>query len=158
MVAWSDQAKQQFGSLVMVMVMVTSVFGNFLAAAIAKMIRYRGAIVWMLVAYFLVMITAYGTVRSSRGLLPWLGLIGVCQGVFGLFTMYLPPLFPTLLRTTGAGFCYNIGRLASAVSVVAFGVFSVGGNHQMVLFYAAFLFPLAAAVALLLPDPPDGHG
>ena len=25
------------------------------------------------------------------------------QGLFALFTMYLPPLFPTLLRTTGAG-------------------------------------------------------
>ena len=35
----------------------------------------------------------------------WLLAIGVCQGVFALFTMYLPPLFPTLLRTTGAGFC-----------------------------------------------------
>ncbi|HEY8020314.1 MAG TPA: MFS transporter, partial [Thermoanaerobaculia bacterium] len=31
-------------------------------------------------------------------------------GVFGSFTYYLPELFPTRLRGTGAGFCYNIGR------------------------------------------------
>ena len=54
--------------------------------------------------------------------------MGVCQGLFGLFTMYLPPLFPTLLRTTGAGFCYNIGRIAAAGAVVFFGLFSKVGD------------------------------
>ena len=44
----------------------------------------------------------------------WLPAVGFWSGVYGLFTMYLPPLFPTLLRTTGAGFCYNIGRIAAA--------------------------------------------
>ena len=31
--------------------------------------------------------------------------------------MYLPPLFPTLLRTTGAGLSYNIGRIAAAIPI-----------------------------------------
>jgi MFS family permease len=35
-------------------------------------------------------------------------------GVFGAFTYYLPELFPTRLRGTGAGFCYNIGRIITA--------------------------------------------
>lgn len=42
-------------------------------------------------------------------------------GVFGAFTYYLPELFPTRLRGTGAGFCYNSGRL-----IAAFGPFLVG--------------------------------
>ena len=42
-------------------------------------------------------------------------------GVFGSFTYYLPELFPTRLRGTGAGFTYNVGRL-----VAAFGPFLVG--------------------------------
>ena len=42
-------------------------------------------------------------------------------GVFGSFTFYLPELFPTRLRSTGSGFCYNIGRV-----VTAGGVFAVG--------------------------------
>ena len=61
-------------------------------------------------------------------MLGWLLVMGVCQGVFALFTMYLPPLFPTLLRTTGAGFSYNIGRLAAAFGTVYFGTFSQGGR------------------------------
>ena len=35
-------------------------------------------------------------------------------GVFGSFTYYLPELFPTRLRSTGAGFCYNAGRVITA--------------------------------------------
>ncbi len=42
-------------------------------------------------------------------------------GVFGSFTYYLPELFPTRLRGTGAGFTYNVGRL-----IAAFGPFIVG--------------------------------
>src|SRR5437660_4489600 len=42
-------------------------------------------------------------------------------GVFGSFTYYLPELFPTRLRGTGAGFCYNVGRF-----IATFGPFVVG--------------------------------
>ena len=69
--------------------------------------------------------------------------------------MYLPPLFPTLLRTTGAGFCYNIGRIVAAAGTVFFGLFSQVGDYRLALLYAGFLFLPAAAVALLLPEPPD---
>jgi MFS family permease len=44
------------------------------------------------------------------------------HGLFGIFPFYLPELFPTRIRGTGAGFCYSTGRLLSAV-----GVFFVGG-------------------------------
>ena len=78
--------------------------------------------------------------------------------MFALFTMYMPPLFPTLLRTTGAGFCYNIGRIAAAFGTVFFGLFSKVGDYRLALFYAGFLFLPAAAVALFLPEPPDERG
>ncbi|HZY84617.1 MAG TPA: MFS transporter, partial [Gemmataceae bacterium] len=75
--------------------------------------------------------------------------------VFALFTMYLPPLFPTLLRTTGAGFCYNIGRIAAGLGTVFFGLFSKVGDYRLALLYAGLLFLPAAAVAWLLPEAPD---
>jgi len=65
--------------------------------------------------------------------------------------MYLPPLFPTLLRTTGAGFCYNIGRIAAGLGTVFFGLFSHVGDFRMALLYAALLFLPAGAIALMLP-------
>jgi len=80
----------------------------------------------------------------------WFAAIGFSQGAFALFTMYLPPLFPTLLRTTGAGFCYNIGRTVAAFGVVFFGLFSKVGDHRAALLYAGFLFLPAAAVSLFI--------
>ncbi len=64
-------------------------------------------------------------------------------------------MFPTLLRTTGSGFCYNIGRIAAAFGTVFFGIFSKVGDHRLALLYAAFLFLPAAAVACFLPKTQD---
>jgi hypothetical protein len=112
----------------------------------------------MCLAYFVTMFFAYGVPRDHNSMWGWLFAIGVCQGVFALFTMYLPPLFPTLLRTTGAGFSYNIGRLAAAFGTVYFGTFSQAGDYRMSLFYSSFLFLPAAAFALLLPELPQMRG
>lgn len=48
-------------------------------------------------------------------------------GVFGSFTYYLPELFPTRLRATGAGFCYNIGRVLAAAGPFAVGAIAAQG-------------------------------
>jgi MFS family permease len=65
-------------------------------------------------------------------------------GVFGSFTYYLPELFPTRLRGTGAGFCYNIGRLLAAVGPFVVGSIAARGTSAAVdvIFYVGFI-PLA---------------
>lgn len=45
-------------------------------------------------------------------------------GVFGSFTFYLPELFPTRIRATGAGFCYNTGRVVTAAGPFLVGYFA----------------------------------
>ena len=52
-------------------------------------------------------------------------------GVFGSFTFYLPELFPTRLRATGAGFCYNIGRVVAAVGPFWVGQVASQGSRSM---------------------------
>jgi len=154
-IGWSDEEKTRFASLVMYIVIGTSVLGNFFAAGLSRFIGYRATIVWMFLGYFLAMFGAYSTARTYTALLWWFPLIGFCQGAFALFTMYLPPLFPTLLRTTGAGFCYNIGRIVAAFGTVFFGLFSSFGDHRAALFYSGFLFFPAALAALFLPRVKD---
>jgi MFS family permease len=48
-------------------------------------------------------------------------------GVFGSFTFYLPELFPTRLRGTGSGFCYNIGRVFASAGPFIVGAVAAGG-------------------------------
>ena len=88
----------------------------------------------------------------------WFPLAGFFSGVFALFTMYLPPLFPTLLRTTGAGFCYNIGRVAAAVCTLVFGLLAPVNDYRGALMYAGGLTLLAAVVALRLPGDEGMRG
>ncbi len=152
--SWSDAEKSQLAIAGLTLVVGASTVGNFVAAALAKRIGYRSAIIVIFLCYFATMFGAYRVPQSHESMYAWLPAIGVCQGVFALFTMYLPPLFPTLLRTTGAGFCYNIGRIAAAFGTVYLGSFGDAGNYRMALLYTSFLFVPAAAFAMLLPELP----
>ena len=52
-------------------------------------------------------------------------------GVFGSFTYYLPELFPTRLRATGAGFTYNIGRVVAAAGPFLVGSIAASGANSL---------------------------
>jgi MFS family permease len=151
---WTAQAKSRYVSVALFLVMAASIAGNFLAAWLARRMGYRRAIALLCFGYFASMAYTYGIARGHRELMVLLPIVGIFQGLFALFTMYLPPLFPTLLRTTGAGFCYNIGRIVAAIGTVVFGLFSKVGDFRLALFAAAMLFIPATAVSLLLPEPP----
>jgi hypothetical protein len=155
-VKWTPEQRNNLVSTALYLVMGASILGNFFAGTVARILGYRVTIVWMCVAYFCVMFGAYCVPREHTWILCWLPFIGFFQGMFALFTMYLPPLFPTLLRTTGAGFSYNIGRTIAAFGTVFFGLFSKVGDHRAALFYASFLFLPAALIALMLPRTDDG--
>jgi MFS family permease len=74
-------------------------------------------------------------------------------GVFGSFTYYLPELYPTRLRATGSGFCYNSGRIIAAIGPFVVGrVASMGtdvlATAMQMLFWVGAV-PLAGL--LLMP-------
>lgn len=152
--SWPVQQREKLVSSAFFLVIGVSIFGNFFCAWIARRLGYRLSIVLMCLGFFAAMTGTFGWPRGHEELVYfWFPLVGFFSGVFGIFTMYLPPLFPTLLRTTGAGFCFNIGRVAAAAGTVLFGLFAPVGDFRHALFYAGCLFPLAIALALFLPEP-----
>ena len=52
------------------------------------------------------------TITHAYLLLPLVGFVTL--GPFGGYSIYFPELFPTRLRASGAGFCYNVGRVLAA--------------------------------------------
>ena len=130
-----------------------AIVGNFGAGWLARRLGNRRAIVIFLAGLGVGIIAAFIVPRSVNSLaFFWFPLAGFFSGVFALFTMYLPPLFPTLLRTTGAGFCYNIGRVAAAVCTLVFGLLAPVNDYREALLYAGALALVAAAWSTGLPE------
>ncbi|MEI6780670.1 MAG: MFS transporter [Verrucomicrobiota bacterium] len=87
-------------------------------------------------------------------LLPFLGYFN--NGIFSGFPIYLPELYPTRLRATGAGFCFNVGRVLASAGpfLTGFLVTALGGFGR-----AASAIALIYLVGLLiLPFAPETKG
>jgi MFS family permease len=148
--------REHYISMVTALAMVTAIGGNFFAALLARFLGYRKAAALMFLGGLITLYGTYAIVRSHIDILYWACAAHFfVQGIFGLFPLYIPPLFPTLLRTTGAGFCYNIGRLVAAVGTVIFGLFAKVDNFNQALVYVAYLYIPAIVIALLIPEPTD---
>lgn len=133
-------------------VIAVSIVGNFFAAWLARRFGNPRAIVICYLGLGIGMVGAFMAPREFGALAWfWCPFVGFFSGVFGLYTMYLPPLFPVLLRTTGAGFCYNIGRIAAAVATIVFGLLAPVQDLRGALLWSSVIAFVGAAAALLLP-------
>ena len=85
-------------------------------------------------------------------LLLWLGPVFAFFMAFaGLMGSYFAELFPTQLRATGAGFCFNVGRGISAFAPLLLGSMSATFGFGPSIAACGGVFVIAAAVVLLLP-------
>jgi MFS family permease len=150
--SWDASAKRQLVTKAFFLVIFVSMAGNFFFSWLAIFFGYRRVILAGSLAFAVTFYLTYHVPRGYEALMFWLPTIGFCSGIFGLFTMYLPPLFPTLLRTTGAGFCFNIGRVAAAIGTVIFGLYLQVGDFRKALMAIGALFILAAIVSIYLPE------
>lgn len=83
------------------------------------------------------------------GMFFFIGLTG--YGALGSFTYYLPELFPTHLRATGSGFCYNVGRFLTALGpFYVASVASQGAKGSQAISAVMPLVGLIPLTALLL--------
>ncbi|MGB7749429.1 MAG: MFS transporter [Verrucomicrobiia bacterium] len=87
-------------------------------------------------------------------LLPLLGFFN--NGIFSGFPIYLPELYPTRIRATGAGFCFNIGRVLASTGpfvtgylVTALGSFGLAASAVSVIYLVGLL---------ILPFAPETKG
>ncbi|MGH8019935.1 MAG: MFS transporter [Opitutaceae bacterium] len=76
----------------------------------------RPAFFWAFILCLGVTIYVFNNLRSGTDAYWMLPMMGFAQlTVFGGYAIYFPELFPTRLRGTGVGFCYNTVRYLAAV-------------------------------------------
>lgn len=84
-------------------------------------------------------------------LLPILGFF--TNGIFSGFPIYFPELYPTRLRATGAGFCFNAGRLLASAGPFLIGVLvSALGSFGRSASIVGLVYLLGVFILLFAPE------
>lgn len=87
-------------------------------------------------------------------LLPLFGFFA--QGIHAGYAIYFPELFPTHLRATGAGFCFNTGRILAAPVLIWLSAWMKSTMKLPVaITYLAGFFLLGLVFIAFLPETKD---
>lgn len=126
--------------------------GTLLTIPLAKTLGRKAMFAAYLALSSAAILTAFGRAWPPETQL-WLYFpIGLTIfGVFGSFTFYLPELFPTHLRATGSGFCYNVGRLITAIGPIVVGGYAKNGlNAYAQATHAIFIIGFVPLIGIVL--------
>ena len=119
--------------------------------------RRRTFMIYLAASTVVVPLTCYGA-PSYEWLLVLLCFYGFFTwGLHAGFAIYFPELFPHRLRSTGAAFCFNGGRLlASAVLVFSGWLKALPSmDLRLAIVIMAALFPVGLVIVSLMPETKD---
>ncbi len=89
--------------------------GMFSYAALSERIGRKPAMALFFVLAFFAVQGTFMFVRSFEQARIWAFFLGFCAfAPFSAYCVYFPELYPTRLRATGVGFCYNCARILAA--------------------------------------------
>lgn len=153
---WSDGQVAEFKSKLTVVFLTVNIAANFFATWLASVIGHRWAFFTMVAAALAATTWGFRTqptvsdIYLKACLVSFTGL-----GLFAMFPLYVPPLFPTLLRTLGAGFTYNAGRVVAAVGTLFAGVLTERTHGPAgAMWWIGMLYVPGLVVCLMLPEVP----
>lgn len=119
--------------------------------------RRRTFILLQVLSLIIVPITCYlpTTYMQLLVLLPLMGFATL--SIHAGFAIYFPELFPSHLRSTGAGFCFNAGRLLASPVLIFSGWLKAlpGMNLQLAITLMGLLFVIGIVAVIFLPETKD---
>ncbi|MFP6899740.1 MAG: MFS transporter [Opitutales bacterium] len=135
---------------------VTSIIGSALAGVIATLVGRR-------LTYFFTSLGAlltaqyvfWFTTPLDSEFLALVGLLGFFNGLFfGWLPFFLPELFESRVRATGAGVSFNFGRILTATTIFLTPAMTqaFGGSYAQIGRTTSLIFAIGMVVVLLAPD------
>lgn len=126
-------AKAFWSSLALLLQNIGAFFGITFLARIAQTKGRKPAFILGLLLSFFATLMVFKGLREFNEIFWMIPLMGFCQNsVMGIYSIYLPELFPTSLRSTGTSFAYNFGRIAAASAPFTIGIITrnLGGDIE----------------------------
>lgn len=132
-------------------------FGYLGFGPMADRFGRRTTFAFMCAGSLLMLPTAYLLPKTYYGVLMLLPILGFFNnGIFSGFPIYLPELYPTRLRATGAGFCFNAGRILAAASPFITGwLVTTLGTFGRAASTVGLIYLLGLVVLLFAPETKD---
>jgi len=122
---------------------------GFLADRFGRRFTFAGFLV-----FAAILVPVYGQMGGSETTLlllgPFIGYFG--HGYFSVFGALLAELFPTHIRATAQGLCYNIGRAFSALSPFAIGYLADRQGVGSALSLTSGFFLAGGILIFFLPE------
>jgi MFS family permease len=125
-------------------------------APISQRVGRRNAFLFFHLGGFVLVLVVCGTAYSVPALLVLLPVFGYFTlGMHAGYAVYFPELFPTRLRGTGAGFCFNMARVVAGPVLLGFAFLQgdplyLGLPLAMVVLSSLFL--VGAVLVLFAPE------
>ena len=139
------------------MLNVGAVFGYLSFGPLADRVGRRPVFALMCVGSLVMLPITFLTPRSYGDVLLLLPLLGFFNnGIFSGFPIYLPELYPTRIRATGAGFCFNVGRVLASTGPLMMGyLIKALGSFGPAVSTVALVYVVGL---LILPFAPETKG
>lgn len=114
--------------------------------------RKKAFVLFHLAAFVMVLVVCLGTWTYTQYLLvlPIFGFFAL--GIHAGYAVYFPELFPTHLRSTGASFCFNGGRLVAASMLFVAGPLKKAMPLNEAMAWLGCIFLVGAVIVLFLPE------
>jgi MFS family permease len=122
---------------------------TFVATFLSRRVAFLGSFILCLVTTIFV----FKSLNSPTDAYWMLPLMGFAQlGVFAGYSIYFPELFPTRLRGTGVGFCYNTVRYLAAPAPALLGVLSTQIGFRNAAAAMAFVYVVGMVALIWAPE------
>nr|WP_298301252.1 MFS transporter [Hydrotalea sp.] len=144
-----DDAKaNDLRGLTMMVLAISGLGGSIVSGWIANAIGLHKTMMMCFAACFIMTFIVFklNTVVSSFTFIE-MGILAFFFGISqGALSVYIPHLFPTVIRASATGFCFNIGRLFTATVVFFIGALvSFLGGYGNAVFIFSFIFLIGMA-------------
>jgi MFS family permease len=123
---WADQLavdNQYAKGTVQALLAAGAILGTFISPLVGGRIGRRPAYFGMCLLSLVLCQILFRTVTEYGGFLWLMAFLtgGATASFYGWLPLYLPELFPTRVRATGQGMCYNFGRIFAMIGVLETG-------------------------------------